>query len=265
MSKPGYAKFQVANVAAVLLALAMNFLIDGLPVNGVNTAQVSDSYPNMFTPPGFVFIIWAAIYMLAMFFAIYQVRGNQRSEPYIASIGWLYLISALINVVWLIVFHYSYGAPILYLVSTVLLLLLLGDLLLIYRRLDIGGDDASRGVKCWVHAPISIYLGWISVASIAGVASAINVIAPGIPLAMQAIATAVMMVVALGLASIMLWARRDAIFAIVIVWSVYGISTKQAGTPVIYYTALVVMALGIVVFILIPVARKLNWITYYMT
>ncbi|MCX6649653.1 MAG: hypothetical protein NTV61_09765 [Candidatus Bathyarchaeota archaeon] len=257
--------FQIANVAAVGLALVMNFLIDWVPVNGVNTAQVSDSYPNLFTPPGYIFAIWVVIYTLAIVFAAYQARPSQRSEHYIASIGWLYLVSALINIIWLIVFHYSYGAPALYLVSTLLLLLLLGDLLLIYRRLDVGGVDVSHGVKLCVHIPISIYVGWISVASIAGIASAINAVAPGIPVETQAAATAAMLVVVLGLTSYMLWFRRDMVFALVIVWAAYGISTKQAGTPIIYLTALAVAALTVAAILLTPFIRKVNWIKYYFS
>ena len=265
MDKQSHTAFQVANVAAVGLALAMNFLIDWVPVNGVNTAQVSDSYPNLFTPPGYVFAIWGIIYTLAMVFAAYQARPSQGSEPYLGAIGWLYLVSALINVVWLVVFHYSYGAPTLYLVSTGLLLLLLVDLLLIYRRLDVGGVDVPRGVKLCVHVPMSIYLGWISVASIAGIASAINAVSSGIPVGTQSAATAVMLVVALALTSIMLWLRRDIVFALVVVWAVSGISTKQAGTPIIYLTALAVMVLAVAALLLIPIVRKMNWVNYYLS
>lgn len=265
MNKTGYATFQIANVAAIVLALAINFLANWLPLNGVNTGQVADSYPNLFTPPGYVFAIWGIIYTLAMVFAAYQVRTSQRSEGYLASIGWLYLISGVINVAWIFVFHYSYGAPILYLVSTVLLLLLLVDLLLIYRKLDIGGVGVSRGVKFAVHAPMSIYVGWISVASIAGLASALNVAFPGIPDATQATVTAAMLVVAFALASIMLWLRRDAIFALVVIWAVYGIAVKQVATPIINLTALAVVGLVILGILAIPIIKKQNWINYYLS
>jgi translocator protein len=263
MDKTGPNAFQIANVAAIVIALFMNFLANWLPINGVNTGQVADSYPNLFTPPGYIFIIWGVIYMLAIVFAVYQVRQSQRSEPYLGSIGWLYLVSALINAVWILVFHYSYGTPTLYLASTVLLLLLLADLLLIYRKLDIGGADAPRGVKLCVHAPMSIYVGWISVASIAGLASALNIIFPGISVATQATVTAAMLVVALTLACIMLWLRRDAVFALVVIWAVSGIANKQAAVPIINLTALAVMGVTIVALLLIPIIRKMNWITYY--
>jgi hypothetical protein len=265
MENRDFRLLQIANVAAVVLAIAWNALVNILPLNGVNTAVVSDSYPNLFTPPGYVFAIWGVIYVLAAVFAAYQLRPSQRSADYLGKIGWLYLAGAVINVIWLVFFHYSYGAPTLYLVSTVLLLLLLVDLLFIYRRLDVGGAVVPRGVKLCVHVPMSIYLGWISVASIAGLASAINVVSPELSVGTQAAATAAMLVVALALAGVMLWLRRDIVFALVVLWAVSGISVKQADIPLIYLTTLAVMGLAFAALLLTPVIRKMNWVKYYLS
>lgn len=256
---------QIGNIAAVILAVAWNALVNILPLNGVNTGVVSDSYPNLFTPPGYVFAIWGVIYALALVFALYQVRPSQRSSDYLGRIGWLYLGSAAINVVWLLLFHYSYGFAPLYLVSTVVLLLLLADLSAIYTRLGVGVGHTPRNVKLAVHVPMSIYLGWISVASIAAVASAINAMVPGIPLETQAIGTAAMLVVALVLTGVMLWARRDIVFALVVIWAVAGISTKQAGIPIIQMTSLAVIVLGVAGLLIIPILRRMNWVSYYLS
>ncbi len=266
MEKANYLWFQVANVVALILVLLMNFLIDWLPVNGVYTAQVSDSYPNMFTPPGYVFAIWGVIYIMALIFAAYQARPGQMSSPYLRKIGWLYLGSAVINVAWLVVFHYSYGAPVLYLVSTALLILLLADLITLYRRLDIGGKEVpKREFKLAVHAPMSLYLGWISVATIAGVASAINVIVPGISLEAQSIGAAAMLFIALAITLYMLWVRRDLAFGVVVIWAVAGISLKQADNPIISMAALIVLAVGAAAVIVFPSVRKIKLLSYYMS
>lgn len=265
MENMDYRLLQYANVAAVVIAIAWNSLVNILPLNNVNTGVVSDSYPNLFTPPGYVFIIWGVIYTLAIIFMAYQVRPSQRGADYLWKIGRLYFISSLINVIWLVFFHYSYGITYLYLISTGILLLLLGDLLLIYIRLGIGSEAVPRGVKLAVHAPMSIYLGWISVASIAAIASAINAAVPGIPLEMQAIVTAAMLAVALILTGLMLWMRRDIVFALVVIWAVTGISMKQAGIQVIYITALAVAAIAVVAILLTPIIRKMNWVQYYLS
>jgi benzodiazapine receptor len=265
MEEIDFRSLQYANVAAVVIMIVWNALVNILPLNNVNTGVVSDSYPNLFTPPGYIFAIWGIIYTLAIIFMLYQVRSSQRSADYLWKIGRFYLVSSLINVVWLVFFHYSYGVKFLYIISTGILLVLLLDLLLIYVRLGVGGEAVPRGIKLAVHFPMSIYLGWISVASIAALASAINVMVPGIPLETQAIATAAMLVVAFVLTGFMLWMKRDIVFALVVIWAVMGISTKQAGIPIIYITALTVAALAAAAILLTPVIRKMNWVQYYLS
>jgi len=265
MEIQNYLKYQTANVMAVVLALAMNFLVELIPLNGVNTAQVSDSYPNLFTPPGYVFAIWGIIYILAIVFAAYQARPSQRQAGYLNKIGYLYLLSSVINVTWLAIFHYSYGVTSLYLVSTVVLLLLLAVLLAIYVRLGIGKAEVPRREKLAVHLPFSIYLGWISVASIAGIASALNALLPGIPTDTQAMATAMMLVVALVLTLLMLIRSRDIVFALVVVWAVTGIATKQSPNQLIYMTALVVGVCAAAAILLTPIIKKKKWVPYYLS
>lgn len=40
---------------------------------------------------------------------VYQARVSQRKEEYLGEIGFLHLLGAVANILWLIVFHYSYG------------------------------------------------------------------------------------------------------------------------------------------------------------
>ena len=104
-----YKKFQIINIFAVVFTVVLNLLANILPFNGVNTGAVADSYPNFFTPPGYVFAIWGVIYILLFVFAFYQAKANQVSEDYLGKIGYLYIIGAVLNVAWLILFHYSVG------------------------------------------------------------------------------------------------------------------------------------------------------------
>jgi hypothetical protein len=186
------------------------------------------------------------------------------SSLYIGKIGWLYLGSALLNSSWLIVFHYSYGIPLLYLVSTALLVLLLVDLATIYLRLDIGGSEVPhREFKLAVHVPMSLYLGWISVATIAGIASAINAVIPGISVEIQSIGTAIMLFATMGLTLYMLWARRDLAFGAVVIWAVAGISLKQADNPIISIAALIVLAVAAFAVLIFPSVRRIRLLSYY--
>jgi benzodiazapine receptor len=256
--------YQTMNVVAVIAALVMNTLVNILPLNGVTTGQVSDSYPNLFTPPGYVFSIWGVIYILAIVFMIYQARPSQRSEPYLIQIGFLYIISAVANVFWLFIFHYSYGVPQLFVVSLVPMTVLLLCLLAIYQRLGVGKGEVSWNQKLAVHLPISVYLGWISLAIIANIASVLNVLILCIPTPTQALWTALVLVVALTITVLMVWTRRDFAFGLVVIWASIGIALNRFAIPIIFRTSIATAVIIAILILLAPFLRKRGIIDFYM-
>ncbi len=256
---------QIINVIAVIAAIVFNSLVNIIPVNNITTGEVSDAFPNLFTPPGYVFAIWGVIYALAIVFMIYQVRSNQREESYLQQIGILYLVGSIINIVWLVVFHYSYGNEVLFPITTLLILGFLVTLLFVYTRLGIGLSEVPVGQKLGVHLHFSVYLGWISLASIANIASTIVLLVPGIPLDIQALWTAIIIVVALVLTMLMLFLRRDFAYGLVVVWASIGIATKQAAYPVIYFAALGTAIIVLVVILILPFLKgKKNPVDFYL-
>ncbi|MFW9907433.1 MAG: TspO/MBR family protein [Candidatus Thorarchaeota archaeon] len=255
---------QLMNVIAVLGTILLNAMANIIPFNNVNTGQVSDAYPNLFTPPGYVFAIWGAIYTLIFAFMVYQVRSSQREKSYLHAIGPLYLIGAIVNIAWLILFHFSYGNPTLFLVTPVMIGLFLVILLWTYIRVGIGTAEVPRGEKLAVHLPLSVYLGWISLATIANIASALNIIFPGIPLDTQALWTALIIVVALVLTMLMLVKRRDVAYGLVVIWASVGIATKQAAYSIIYMTALGAVIVIILAILLLPFIMKKNPKDFYL-
>ena len=65
---------QALNVLGFALVLTLNTLANALPINGMNTGEVSALYPNLFVPAGFTFSIWGIIYLLLLGFVIFQFR-----------------------------------------------------------------------------------------------------------------------------------------------------------------------------------------------
>jgi benzodiazapine receptor len=256
--------YQTANVVAVIAVLIVNMLSESLPLNDVTTAQVSNSYPNLFTPPGYVFSIWGVIYVLAIVFMIYQGRPSQRNDGYLTRIGFLYFVGALANMCWLLVFHYSYGVPQLLAASLIPMTMLLLCLLSIYQRLGIGKILVPRNQKLAVHLPISVYLGWISLAMIANVASALNALILGIPMPTQALWTAIVIVVALVITALMVWTRRDFAFGLVVIWASIGIALNRIAIPLIFATSIIVAAIAAILIIVAPFLRKKGISDFYM-
>ncbi|HNX79137.1 MAG TPA: hypothetical protein PKJ24_04610 [Prolixibacteraceae bacterium] len=56
--------------------VVMNYLANALPLNGKNTGELSDAFPNLFVPAGITFSIWGVIYLLLLLVCIIQFSGS---------------------------------------------------------------------------------------------------------------------------------------------------------------------------------------------
>ena len=153
---------QVLVIIAAFVTIIFNIAANALPLNGLNTGELSDLFQIFFVPAGYVFSIWGLIYLGLIAYAIYQVLPAQRENPRLRSIGYLFILSCLANIAWLFLWHYEVFEFTLIAMGVLLL-----SLIAIYLRLDIGRGEVSNAEKWAVHVPFSIYLGWITVATIA--------------------------------------------------------------------------------------------------
>ncbi len=222
------------NVVAILATLAVNVLSNALPLNGLNAGQISDRFQVYFVPAGYVFSIWGLIYLGIIAFGLYQLLPGQATNPRLRGVGYLFALSCLANVAWLCLWHY-----LVFPLTVVAMLALLLLLVAIYLRLGIGRGQCSAAETWLVNLPFSVYLGWITVATIANVTdllSYLNWDGWGLPPEAWAI---VMLVAATAIASAVSLTRRDLAYALVVVWAFVGIAVKQSATPVVAIPALV--------------------------
>ena len=223
-SSRGSVFLQGANVAAYLATVAINAFAKAATLNGRTTGEISDAYPTLVTPSGYVFSIWGVIYALLLAFAIFQALPRSRDKPFLRGIGGLFLLSCAANVSWLFLWHYLQLV-----LSVILMFVLLGALIAIYLRLRIGRSDVILREKLLVHLPFSVYLGWITVASIANVAAALTAIGwTGWGLSGVAW-TDLVIIVALIITLAVIVTRRDIAYSLVIIWALIGIAVKQVG------------------------------------
>ncbi len=237
---------QIVNVVAVIATIGVNSLASTTILNGQTTGEVSDKIPALFTPAGYVFSIWGVIYLGLIAFAVYQALPSQRDNPRLARIGYLFALSCLANIAWLFFWQYEI-LP----VTIVLMLVLLGSLIAIYLRLNINRTRVPA-VEYWtVDIPFSIYLGWITVATIANAAALLYWLgATQSFLGISAVAwTVVMLAAAVVIAAAMSVTRGDVAYLLVLVWAFIGIAQKQTGTPTVVYAAWI--AAGLVVLLLV--------------
>ncbi|MGQ9682203.1 MAG: tryptophan-rich sensory protein [Anaerolineae bacterium] len=223
---------QVVNVIAYVVTIAVNILANALPLNNQTTGEISDRYPVLFTPAAYVFGIWLVIYTFLGAFTIYQALPQQRANPHLRRIGYLFALSGLANSIWIVFWHYD-----LLLLSLLAMLVLLGALIAIYLRLEIGRRTVSRVDRWLIHVPFSIYLGWITVATIANV-SVLLFAAGWDGFGIDADTwTILVLIVGVAITLAVLATRLDVAYGLVIVWAYAGIVVRQQANPAIALTA----------------------------
>jgi hypothetical protein len=178
------------------------------------------------------------IYTFLIGYAIYQALPAQRSNPHLRRIGYLFVLSSLANSIWLVLFHYEYFP-----LTMLAMIVVLVSLIAIYLRLEIGIRSVSGPERWLVQIPFSIYLGWITVATIAN-ASYVLYDANWGGFGVSAVTwTVIMLVVAAVVTLRIVITRRDIAYVAVIVWALIGIVNKQSGTPLVAITAALMTAL----------------------
>jgi hypothetical protein len=217
---------QVVVSLSVLITIVINILADALPINGLNTGKISDAFKVYFVPAGYVFAIWGIIYVGLIAYAVYQALPAQRENPRLQATGWWVVLGGLANCAWIFLWHYEQFVG-----TLAAMLILLATLIVVYLGLRFGRTKVSSGETWAVRIPFSIYLGWITVATVANVSDVLDFLHP---LGFGNLAATWMVIIlaaVLIIAGLMNFLRRDVAYALVILWALAGIVAKfpQAG------------------------------------
>jgi len=229
------------SVAGLLFVgmLIMNALANSLPLNGQTTGGVSYQYPNLFQPAGLTFSIWGVIYLLLGAFVVSQFmswKTDVTTLDYpITTILWLFSITSLFNIGWLVLWHYDQIA-----LSTVVMVLLLATLLVALHF--------AKDAPLLLRASLSVYAGWISIATVANIT--ILFVKLGVePFTEKAVVyTIIMFVISALLGIFYMVIKKNIFYGAVFVWAYFGIFIrflKQEGLPqsfpALIYTSLTLL------------------------
>jgi hypothetical protein len=223
--------------------IAVNAMANALPINGLNTGQVSALYPNRFVPAGFTFGIWSIIYSLLIGYVAvsnrwlwYQpetVQGKlaRRISP-------LFIITCILNMGWILAWHYLQVGQ-----SVVIMLGFLFILIRTYLALQVWRDQVKPSQRLWLYIPFVVYLAWISVATIANI-TAWLVSRQWSGFGIDPSSWSILLIcIASLLGLLMLWKRREIAYALVVAWALFGIHSAQSQPyPAIGYAAMAGMA-----------------------
>jgi hypothetical protein len=124
---------------------------------------ISDANLSPVTPAGWAFVIWGLIYAASLVLAVYQLLPNQLGRRVHRRTGWWLAGAFAASTVWVPVF----GAQVIWLSQLVIVLLVL---CLIFATIGFSrsGPAESAAEQFAFRLPITLYLGWATVACCAG-------------------------------------------------------------------------------------------------
>ena len=208
--------------------IAVNALANILPINGYNTGQISAFYPNAFVPAGFTFSIWGVIYLLLLSYTIgftyYTLKQEQypKAFAFIERINIYFLLTCVFNMTWILAWHYLQIE-----ISVVIMLLFLVTLIQLFLKSNIMANDLNLTQKFILQTPFIVYLGWISVATIANI-TALMVAYKWTALSIAPVYwSAAMILIAIVLALLMVKKFQVVSFTLVVAWALWGIYNAQ--------------------------------------
>jgi hypothetical protein len=239
-------RLQIATMATIGLAIVWNFITNSFPPTGVTISKLSNTVfaDVKIIPANYAFSIWGLIYIGLVAFGIYQLDPRRADNvPLQQTRPWI-IVASLLQCLWILLFLYQQM-----LLSSLVMLGIIWSLIKCYRSLHSPTKSAHQPYPAWVPRVFSIYLGWISVATIVNIAATFDLWGwQGSPLSPD-FWTILMVAASVGLAVLLLRIYDDHVFGSVIIWAIGGIIIANLTTPAIIISGL--MAIAILTFLLL--------------
>jgi hypothetical protein len=216
----------IATLAAVFGAIAANYWFNLFPPQGAKISDLANGVysDTLFIPANYAFAIWGLIYCGLIGFGIYQLRlPERRYGSVLESRPWL-ILACLLQTLWVYTFVQQQ-----LLASTLLMVGLLGAIVRCYQLAEVGIRTMAGRDRLFLQHPWSLYLAWISVATIVNVSITLKEYGWdgfGLP---QSLWTIVMMIVAAILGVVMLRQRRDWLYVVVVAWALLALTVRYIG------------------------------------
>ncbi|MBC7904646.1 MAG: tryptophan-rich sensory protein [Gemmatimonadaceae bacterium] len=219
----------ILNAVTLVIHISLSYLTQVKAVNSQDVGEVSSKYPSLFTPAPITFAVWGVIYLTLGIFVVYHIIKTQKANIFhpanasLKNIGPWFIINNLLTASWLIAWTNEKMV-----LSVVLILAQLLSLIVIHLRADIYRPRLISETKYFSQAPLSIYFGWITIATIANVSSwlaSTDWNGAGI----GSVSWTFIMIIAAGMiATLVITTRKNVFYGLVVLWALYGIILKHA-------------------------------------
>ena len=221
----------------------VNYLANSLPINDRTTGEISNAYPNLFSPAGFTFSIWGLIYLLLAGYVVYQfTKRGEGQKKLLQKVNIYFMATSVANICWVFAWHYDFmGLSLLIMAALLFFLIRIADIL--------RDEPLTLQDKLFVHAPFSVYFGWITVAAIANATVFLVSIGwDGFGMADHVWAS-IIIVIGATIGILRMLKDKNAIYGFVLIWAYLGLLIKHVSDTGYgcEYTSVIVTVIGCIV------------------
>lgn len=255
MDKQTGLSWSIINFLGFIGMIFINVQANALPIGGRTTGEISAMFPVLITPASYAFSIWGLIYCLLGIFVILPFFPRWRNLELMKAIGPLFFISCILNIIWILLWHYLY-----ILSSMAIMINLLVTLIFIYNKIYTYTKDVQPllGVnRLFTLLPFSIYLGWISVATIINISIGLSVLEWNQWGLSETFWAVIVLFMAALLAVLFSYTYRDHAYMIVIIWALVAIGVNQTEYPIVSNTAFI-LSLCLLIYIIFHFFRNIR-------
>jgi translocator protein len=242
---------RVVTVAVLaVLQPASSLLATLLPGEQPSTGAISDRYAHLLTPAGYAFAVWGLIYLASLGLAVYQALPAQHARAVHRVTGWWVAGAFASSTVWVPIFVSES-----LLAAQVVIVALVAFLAVALARMTTLGPASGAAEQWLLRLPVSGYLGWATVATVAGTGTTARWAGVDLTDAFASLLAVVAVLVLALLAGVVAWTVLAATgFAALLAWGLAAVAVGSTSPAV--SVAAVVAALVPWVVIVVRAARS---------
>jgi len=217
---------RIRQVVTLLLAIAMVGVaaLVQTDLTGPPLRAVSSHYPTYVVPAGYAFSMWAPILLLSVAFGFYQLVSPRRESTLLERTGWAPASAFLATSVWMLVFQQSWLLP-----SVLVMSWLLASLAFVIVRIRNHPLPLDATERWLVRGTFSLFLGWITVATVANVGQTLVALQWNGGLSRESWSVALLALTAVAGSAVTVYTRGSLAYAAGVTWGLTGIAVHQLG------------------------------------
>lgn len=203
----------------VILAIAQLAAAAWNASTGLGPSTREDTYPPV-VPALYTFSVWAVIYAGSLVYAGYQAWPAHRQNAVLRQIGWWTAGAFGTTTVWAIASGLGWNW-----LTVPIIFAMFATLLGAFRGLIATRAPRTGAERYLVVLPLSIFTGYVFVATIANTAAVLTQYGIASPLGVSPTTWAIMMTLVAGLIAsfITFWSRGNTGYALTVIWALIGI------------------------------------------